>query len=206
VSLRIPLTAVRCNCGEGRRVRFQHGSKCVTPEGLVLRRWKDRTQAPLQEAAGIVFDGCRLPPGTWRVLLEAESCGLALNQPFDRDQLMSFIDRVRRERPELRAPQVDKFLGLLDWLRGRGVLVDMVRRERSAESPGIPDLFLFRRDRTGRVHGGRFVEVKRATTKPYWREPLSASQREEMQFLNEQGLKATVAYVLEGQLRQTKRL
>lgn len=98
---------------------------------------------------------------------------------------------------ELRTPQMDKLYALLEWLREREVLGSVVRRERSAASPGIHDLFLFRRSRDGRVFGGRFVEVKRRILKPSWREPVSASQRAEIQFLRSLGLKASIVYVIE---------
>ena len=78
MSLRIHLTARRCNPEVPGRVRFLLGNKAVTPEGLVLGRWKARSQEPSALADGVTFDGCRLPPGTWRVLLEAERRGLSL--------------------------------------------------------------------------------------------------------------------------------
>ena len=196
MSLRIPLSAIRTTARD-RRVRYKHGDKAVTPEDLVLQRWKARSKEPAPITLGVTFDGCRLPPGMWRLLNEIENAGSNLDQLCGRDELRSRIASVRQRAPELRCPQVDKLLAMLDWLRARAVLRKLVQRERRNDSPGIPDLFLFRRTRDGRVLGGRFVEVKRRTQKPLWRERVSATQRSELRFLQRLGLKASVVYVIE---------
>jgi hypothetical protein len=196
MSLRISLSGVRTTASH-RRVRYQLGDRAVTPEDLVLQRWKARSKEPAATTSKVTFDGCRLPPGTWRLLKEVESAGGDLDQPCGHDGLQVRIASVRQRSPELRCPQVDKLLAMLDWLRTRGVLRKLVQRQRSNDSPGIPDLFLFRRAQDGRVLGGRFVEVKRCTRKPAWREPVSATQRNELRFLKELGLNASVVYVIE---------
>ena len=110
-SLRIPLTAVRV-AGKDRRVRYQLGSRAVTPEDLILGRWKARTRSATN---GDVFDGCRLPPGTWRLLAAAHQAGLDLSGPVDRDELSRHIQAIRTRQPKLRGPQVDKWMALIAW-------------------------------------------------------------------------------------------
>jgi hypothetical protein len=55
----------------------------------------------------------------------------------------------------------------------------------------LPDLFLYRVARSGRVERGHFVEVKRP------RERVSQAQKEEIAFLQELGLSADVVRIRE---------
>jgi len=92
---------------------------------------------------------------------------------------------------------VSKFAALLSFLEHKGVLRDVVDRPRSLDNPGLPDLFLYRVDQKGRVHGGRFVEVKRWDRRRRARERVSVAQKEELAFLTQLGLSAQVVYLRE---------
>jgi hypothetical protein len=97
----------------------------------------------------------------------------------------------------LRTPQLTKFAAMLGFLNGRGVLRTVTGRTRDAANPGLPDLFLYKVDASGRVHGGRFVEVKRSDRRRKRREAVSAAQKAELAFLKSLGLKAHVVYLEE---------
>ena len=57
--------------------------------------------------------------------------------------------------------RADKYVELVHFLRAKGLLQKVMRRERSSKSPGVPDLFLWRRNAAGALYGAGFVEVKR---------------------------------------------
>jgi hypothetical protein len=86
---------------------------------------------------------------------------------------------------------------LIAFLRRKKVLSDVVDRARDPSAPGIPDLFLYRLDRAGRVHGGCFVEVKRWNRTTRVREQVSGQQKAELAFLQSVGLAAGVTYLIE---------
>ena len=196
MSLRIPLTATRCH-GDDRRGRFDYNGRCLTPEGLVLRRWQDRSK----EHTGTRFDGCRLPPGTWRVLQACFADGLTIDAAQQEELLAEAVDNVRSRHPTWRAPTASKLAALVRFLVSRGVLERVLTVERDEMSPGIPDLFLYRADDARGVQGGRFVEVKRKTRRPAWKEPVSRAQRREHALLRSLGLRVSVVYIDERAVR-----
>jgi hypothetical protein len=197
VSLRIPLSVRRYVPATAGRVRYQHGDARLIPEELVLRRWKDRSNEPSAKASGVRFDGCRLPSGTWTLLRNWFEAGLRREDVGDAAMLKQYAEMSRAARVTLRAPQASKFVALLSFLEQKGVLRDVVERARSLDNPGLPDLFLYRVDRKGRVHGGRLVEVKRWDRRRRVRERVSVAQREELAFLTQLGLSAQVVYLRE---------
>ena len=111
--------------------------------------------------------------------------------------LEEYAARHRSGGGTRRTPVSSKFAHLLTFLREKDLLQCVVDRERPVASPGIPDLFLYRMDANGRIHGGRFVEVKRHNQQTGYREPVSASQAAELEFLQSLGLEARVIYLLE---------
>lgn len=145
---------------------------------------------------GETFDGCRLPPGTWFLLNACVDAGLRVDSHIERTTLNSFLDAARQRRPLWRSPKVDKFTSVIEFLRKRNVLTQILARPRLQANPGLPDLFLWRRVQNGTI-SGQFVEVKRMVRTPRWREQVSVQQREELDFLQELGLKAGVVYLLE---------
>ena len=110
--------------------------------------------------------------------------------------LEEYAARNRTGGGTRRTPVSSKFAHLLTFLREKDLLQCVVDRERPVASPGIPDLFLYRMDETGRVYGGRFVEVKRHNRRTGYREPVSATQAAELEFLQSLGLAAGVVYLL----------
>jgi hypothetical protein len=185
VSLRISLSARRCPKENGsNRVRYELGSKCVPPEKLVLRRWQARTKEPAAVKKSIRFDGCRLRPGTWTVFQILTDSAPPGQRVVTADAVRAWV--ARSKGINLRGPVPEKFEQLIAYLAGRGLLDDVRSRVRDPKSPGLPDLFLYRLDRDGKVFGGIFAEVKRPE------ERLLPSQREELAFLRELGFKAGV--------------
>lgn len=200
MSLRISTTAERCAATGRGKVRFRIGGRCVIVEDLVLHRWRQRSGSARN---GEGFDGCRLRPNTWRVLGLAADAGLSLISPISRDVLAGAVTSVRNADPRLKATQVDRLLQVIGYLQLREVLQAVIRRERSLANPGLPDLFLWRTDRTGVVKGGHFVEVKRQTVTPRrTREKLSAGQKSELEFLRSLGLRAKAIWITEIQSKR----
>jgi hypothetical protein len=198
MSLRIRLTVKRCTERDrAGRVRYQHGRHCLIPEDIVLRRWQERTNEPSQKARRIRFDGCRLPSGTWTLLREWRRDGASLKHLTDPHALGAYAARNRAAGGRLRTPVSAKFVQLIAYLQEKRVLQKVMDRERSPTNPGLPDLFLYRVDHAGRIHGGRFVEVKKRNRRAGTREPLSPGQAAEMKFLKDLGLRAEVVYLLE---------
>lgn len=197
-SLRIPLTVTRCAVSEPQgRVRYQSGDRCLIPEEIVLQRWKERSRTDPALASGTRFDGCRLPPGTWALLRAWMAEGLRSDEFARPAVLKEYAERNQAGGGTLRAPVSSKFTHLLTFLAERKLLQCVVERERSASSPGLPDLFLYRMDIEGRVFGGRFVEVKRHNQRTGDRERISPTQAAELEFLRTLGLEARVVYLLE---------
>jgi VRR-NUC domain len=205
MSLRIPLTVERCaGADRAGRVRYRYRDRCLIPEDIVLRRWQDRTNEPAQRGKRTRFEGCRLPSGTWTLLLAWTRDGLPVESLTDAKALNECAARNRAAGGKLRTPVPSKFAHLLGYLLSRGVLDDVIRRERSVEHPGLPDLFLYRLDSRGRVHGGMFVEVKRSNPHARTREKVSPAQRDEIAFLKRLGLRAQVVYLVERAPRARK--
>lgn len=148
-------------------------------------------------ASGLRFDGCRLPPGTWTLLRRWVDEGLQPSDAVKPEVLQAYAGRARRSDATLRAPQASKFADMLSFLEQRRVLTAIVNRQRDPAAPGIPDLFLYRVGRDGRVHGGRFVEVKRWSRADRAREQVSSEQKAELAFLRGLGLAAQVVYLIE---------
>jgi len=194
--LRIPRAVSRCVCS-GRRVRLIHKDRCLTPEDIVLRRWRERSREPLAVRSGTVFAGCRLPPGTWRIVQACLNHGFDVAGRIDIAGLAALVARIRQREPTWRAPHASKLAALITYLRMKHVLIPVLQRRRDAAAPGIPDLFLYRRHDEHPVFGGRFVEVKRAIPHLNWKEAVSSAQRQELAFLRERGLKAQVLYLQE---------
>jgi VRR-NUC domain-containing protein len=196
MSLRIPLTVKRCPGAPQRRVRFHLGGRCRPGEAVVLRRWRDRSNEPAAQQARVTFDGCRLPPGTWSLLNACASAGLDMKAPVQSDVLRKALVAARQAHPTWRCPQHDKFARVIEYLRRRGVLQKILARDRKTHSPGLPDLFLWR-TRNGAIEGGQFVEVKRRNSTTGYKERVSETQHEELDFLKDLGLKARVIYLKE---------
>jgi hypothetical protein len=198
MSLRIPLTVKRCPPTRPHdRIRYQHGDRCLTPEGIVLRRWQDRSTEPAAVKSGTRFDGCRLPPGTWRTLHACLALGLDPDAARDPEQLAAYMARVRAAHPTWRAPHPSKFAVLIQYLHVRGVLEKMLSAVRDDTSPGIPDLFVYRVQPARGVHDGRFVEVKRRVRRAGYKEPVPRGQRREHELLRSLGLRLYIAYLVE---------
>jgi hypothetical protein len=197
MSLRIQTSVVRSVSAQPGRVRYVHGAGALIPEELVLRRWKDRSKEDSARIQGIRFDGCRLPPGTWTLLKHWLDAGLQLTDVTDPEALQRCADDSRTAGLKLKAPHASKFAAMIGFLQKKGVLHKVLERERDPESPGLPDLFLYRIDRSGDVQGGRFVEVKRWNRNDGFRERLSPTQKDELAFMRSLGLRADVVYLLE---------
>ena len=163
MSLRIKLSVVRVarSPDKAGRVRYRQGNRALIPEAIVLRRWKDRSTEKPALDSGITFDGCRLPSGTRTLVKQRLADGLPWDGLSNPMVLARHAEKSRVMGNTLRAPEPTKFAAMNAFLQQRGVLRAVVERERDLKNPGLPDLFLYRLDRDKRVHGGRFVEVKR---------------------------------------------
>jgi VRR-NUC domain-containing protein len=195
VSLGIALTVRRCKHPEHQRgrVRFLLGKRCRPGEAVVLRRWRDRSREPAAVAKGVTFDGCRLPPGTFQLLDACREAGSRLDAPVTPEILRPFYERARREHPTWRAPNPTHLAAMMTCLARTNRLAAIVDRERRAANPGLPDLFLWKRDRYGVPFGGTFIEVKRRQRNR--REPTSIEQDEEIAFLKRLGARARILYL-----------
>ena len=176
-------------------MRFVLGKRCRPAEAVALRRWRDRSREAAAVAQGITFEGCRLPPGTFQLLDACQHAGLDLEKAVTAETLRPYYERARREHPTWRAPNPKDLAAVVTCLSNTKRLVGVLGRERSAKNPGLPDLFLWKRDREGKPFAGRFVEVKRRTRT--YKEPLSKEQRAEIAFLKKLGAPAHDVYVVE---------
>ena len=190
VALRIRMVARRCPGGEPGKARFfgDDGGALIV-EDLVLRRWRQR-RSPIE-----TFHGCRLPPRTWDVVKACLEAGFALRPGTTVENLHNYIVQVRAQLPHWKPPPAVHLFALLQFLNERRVLQEILNRQRDFESPGLPDLALYRRRLDGRVCGVIFAEVKRSVGR--WRESVSKAQKSELLFLRSLGLKAGVARVIE---------
>ena len=165
------------------------GEEYAIPEEVVLRRWRRR------KFPSFTFSGERLSSTIWRALPEL------LNSDPERWFQLTILDLKRkREAGSSRLrdmhyslPAAETMAALFsicgpDRIRA---LVDrhtnVVRTGRS----GVPDLFLFARDRSGKPVISRFVEVKKPE------EPVSSDQLDEIRFLQGLGLHARVLRLIE---------
>lgn len=197
MSLGIPLTVRRCKHPEHQRgrVRFMLGKRCGIGEDVVLRRWRDRSRETVARQKRITFDGCRLPPGTFQLLDACRKQGLNLDAPVTPDILRPFYERARAEHPTWRAPTPTKLAAVITCLAKTKRLTRIVNRERKAENPGLPDVFLWKRDEDGKPFGGQFIEVKRRARG--FIERLSKEQQAEIAFLKSIGARTRHVYLTE---------
>jgi hypothetical protein len=167
---------------------YNEDGRWLIPEQVVLSRWRKKIGQ-----AGETFHGFRLPPGTWRALIELDEVdwyhGSAAT--LARDLL-----RLKRRCPTLGVPRPAMLFLLGSYLERLGVLAMILghaeeKRLCDPGHPGIPDLFLYRRDAKGWVEGEKFVEVKRPG------ERLGDQQAEELEFLRRLGLGAGLVRLIE---------
>jgi hypothetical protein len=176
----------------GRRVKYlvdpraREGER-KNPEQLVLWRWRRR------KSEGVASrHGARLEPSTWRTL------GTILGGDYRTWQRLSVEDIRRRlveteamrRRRHLRAPSAECIVAILRTVKP-AVVRRIIERHLDPERvdprrPGVPDLFLWAVDRSGRSCSPRFVEVKRPD------ERLYPHQKDEIEFLRSLGLEAGV--------------
>jgi hypothetical protein len=142
---------------------------------------------------------CTACPSLWRALPVALGPDVASWTSLSE---RTIADRLEAVRPALRAQHLDApsamIVHTLIAVCGPARLQQLVARHANPErwgSPGVPDLFLFRRDTTGRITSARFVEVKRP------REPFRPGQEDELAFLQSIGLHARVLRLIERPLR-----
>ena len=111
------------------------------------------------------------------------------------DIIRPFYESARAEHPTWRAPNPTHLAALITCLANTKRLTRIVNRERKAENPGLPDVFLWKRDKDGKPFGGQFIEVKRRARG--FIEPLSQEQRDEIAFLKFIRAKARHVYLTE---------
>lgn len=183
---------VRGRQKDGRRVKYLvdprgREEKRKNPEQLVLWRWRRR------KSEGVASrHGARLEPSTWRTL------GTILGGEYRVWRRLSLEDirsrlaasQVMRKRRQLRAPSAECIVAILRTLKpavARRIIERHLDPERvNPRRPGVPDLFLWAVDRSGRLCSPRFVEVKRPD------ERLDPHQKEEIEFLRSLGLETGV--------------
>jgi hypothetical protein len=179
----------------GKRVYYLvdhrgRGTEKAIPEEVVLKRWRKRV------FTGFTFHGDRLQPNCWQaidvLLREVPSQKwVELSEEQIRDLIVERADRLAQLKQSLPAASTIRALihvcgvAKLEKIIGRHVGVE------GGDRFGTPDLFLFACDRMGNYSIARFVEVKRPD------EVLMVTQRPEIEFLNQLGLKARVVRLLE---------
>lgn len=179
----------------GKRVYYLvdhrgRGTEKAIPEEVVLKRWRKRV------FTGFSFHGDRLQPNCWQaidmLLREVPSQKwVELSEEQIRDLIVERADRLAQLKQSLPAASTIRALihvcgvAKLEKIIGRHVGVE------GGDRFGTPDLFLFACDRMGNYSIARFVEVKRPD------EVLMVTQRPEIEFLNQLGLKARVVRLLE---------
>jgi hypothetical protein len=165
------------------------GTRRDVAESIVLGRWRRRRRD------GVTFSGARLAPSLWRALPMALGHDVSMWCTLDESALAV---RITAARSALRqqhytlpsAAIVHTLLAVCGTARLQQLVTRHADPARWAQ-PGVPDLFLFMRDATGRVMSPRFVEVKRPD------EPVRAGQVEEIAFLQSIGLNARVLRLTE---------
>jgi len=166
------------------------GTEKAIPEEVVLKRWRKRV------FTGFSFHGDRLQPNCWQaidvLLREVPSQKwVELSEEQIRDLIVERADRLAQLKQSLPAASTIRALihvcgvAKLEKIIGRHVGVE------GGDRFGTPDLFLFACDSMGNYSIARFVEVKRPD------EVLMVTQRPEIEFLNQLGLKARVVRLLE---------
>ena len=167
-----------------RKALFVCGDTGMIIEKLVLRRWRKR-----RGQRGETFDGFRLRPHTWDIILGCLGNQFTLDPGTTPEALQLAIAKEQKRHPTWRATRAEQLLPLLRFLQGRGLLAKVVSRPRDPEKPGLPDLVLYRRRRDGTPYGFIFAEVK-CDGPGNKKEERRRTQREELDFLRCLGLKA----------------
>lgn len=178
---------------EGKRVKYlvnPDGDEFAIPEEVVLIRWRRRRHPNAS------FSGARLGPHLWRALTFALSSDCSAWPSKMTESVLNQAREAIRSDEDHRVYQSSlPSLSTLEalWLIcGQARLQKLVDRHSDPKLFGVPDLFLFARERkTQRAYMGRFVEVK----KP--KEAISPGQREEIDFMNELGLHARLIRLIE---------
>lgn len=155
------------------------------PEQVVLKRWRRR------KTAGRTFYGSRLSPTLWRALVVTLDATVDHWQTYDLEDL---THRREDKQAKLRAstlsrPPSPTILQALIAVCGVPRLKKLVERHSAPEHAGrsgVPDLFLFARDRDGAIRCVNFVEVKKPN------EPVSRDQQDEIEFMQRIGLPVRV--------------
>ena len=165
------------------------GEERAIPEEVVLRRWRRR------RFNGFTFSGERLSSTVWRALPELfqstpeEWCTLNL---LDLKKIRE-AGAVRLRKMHYRLPAAETMIALFAICGSAGLrgLVDRHAKPDRIGHSGVPDLFLFARDRYGNPTIARFVEVKKPE------ESVSRDQLDEISFLQALGLHARVLRLIE---------
>lgn len=188
----------------GRRVKYLLAPKpdagpVGIPEEVVLYRWRRR------QLDGYRFKGARLMPSVWRAMAEALGNRMRSWRILD----VAEIDRrihcwradYRRRRDahgdaggnrgtfeHLSLPSSVTVHALIAACGARRLRALIKRHHafRGTGQSGVPDLFLYQEDASGRLRVARFVEVKKPE------ERLSDAQAEEIAFMRSMGLEALV--------------
>lgn len=187
MSLRISLT-VHGQKRAGNRVVFLvnetgAGSEYAVAESVVLRRWRQRT------LNGYRFQGARLAPSFWWALSDALGPKVRVWKSFDADCIANLVHQWRKTRKSyLKLPHANVINAVIAHCGTDNVakLIDRHAARRESKLSGVPDLFLYATNASGKPCMGRFVEVKKPIEK------VREDQKEEIAFLTELGLKARV--------------
>lgn len=178
---------------EGTRVKYlvdPSGDQFAIPEDVILIRWRRRKNTTAS------FGGARLGPHLWRALAEAfgKDCSEwhAHMSESTLEQARTAFRQDQRSRAYLNSLPSLSTLEALWSICGPEHLQKLVDRHSDPGVFGVPDLFLFARDRkTQKVYMGRFVEVKKPD------ELVSLGQREEIAFMKGLGLHARLIRLIE---------
>ena len=174
---------------EGQRVTYLvdplgKGTEREIPERVVLARWRHR------KLDKFTFSGSRLSPTLWRALPAFLGGNTEAWTRMTTDEIRTRQEARAAELKDLglHPPAAEVVHALIEVCRAM-TLAKLVERHvelGARKESGVPDLFLFARDRNGRARSPRFVEVKKPE------EPMSAFQDDEIEFLRSLGLPARV--------------
>jgi hypothetical protein len=168
-----------CGAGEERAI----------PEEVVLRRWRRR------RFTGFTFSGERLSSTIWRALPELFRSSpeewVLLSLAELKEMREAGAARLRDKHYVLPAAETMTALFAVCGSAGLRALVDRHANPERIGHSGVPDLFLFARDKLSKPTISRFVEVKKPE------EPVSRDQLDEIAFLQKLGLHARVLRLIE---------
>jgi hypothetical protein len=169
------------------------GDEWAIPEQVVLRRWRRR------RSPDYTFSGERLSSTIWRALPAMLGGQVQRWRLFDLSELERLHERCASDlrARKLSAPSASTIIALIQSCGTEKIeaLVDRHRGLEQLHRSGVPDLFLFAQDATGRTKFSRFVEVKKPE------EPLSQDQRDEVGFMRALGLHVRVLRLIERERR-----